>query len=186
MGSGLADEEMDIQLDPVQLGHVGVRRPEDKNQPAVDTDAKSDTSFDPLFDDDPDSLADEKILNNDLEQAISSNAMLGAISEPPTRSTIPPPKNAPPLLDSSSYAMYSPNILMTAYIDGQVVLWDRRAQTSGKGVGRLWMSEKTPPWCLSVSRECIPQHGHSFTSHSQGLLVCGRYSTVCRKTERHS
>jgi transcriptional activator SPT8 len=40
---------------------------------------------------------------------------------------------------------------MTAAIDGQIILWDKRVNTVGKGVGRLWMSEKTPPWCLSVN-----------------------------------
>lgn len=64
----------------------------------------------------------------------------------------PPPKNAPPLLDSSSYSNFSSDLLMTAFVDGQVVLWDRRVSTPGQGVGRLWMSEKTPPWCLSVRR----------------------------------
>jgi len=63
----------------------------------------------------------------------------------------PAPKNAPPILDASSYATFSQDIIMTAAMDGQVVLWDCRAPSGpGYGVGRLWMSEKTPPWCLSV------------------------------------
>jgi hypothetical protein len=33
-------------------------------------------------------------------------------------------------------------------------------QTSGTGVGRLWMSEKTPPWCLSVQSLLIFFAGH--------------------------
>ena len=64
---------------------------------------------------------------------------------------IPPPKNAPPLLDRNGYSNFSSDLLMTAYVDGQVILWDRRVSSPGRGVGRLWMSEKTPPWCLSVS-----------------------------------
>jgi transcriptional activator SPT8 len=63
---------------------------------------------------------------------------------------IAPPKNAPPLLEPMGYQSYSPDLLMTAFVDGQVVLWDRRVSSPGRGVGRLWMSEKTPPWCLSV------------------------------------
>jgi transcriptional activator SPT8 len=68
---------------------------------------------------------------------------------------IPPPKNAPPLLDRIGYSSFSSDLLMTAYVDGQVILWDRRVSSPGKGVGRLWMSEKTPPWCLSVSVPAI-------------------------------
>lgn len=57
-----------------------------------------------------------------------------------------------PLLDPVSYTNFSPDIFMTAAIDGQVALWDRRANAvSGRGVGRLEMGEKTPPWCISVS-----------------------------------
>ncbi len=131
-------------------------QPEGKEQPSQDSDAKSDISYDPLFDDDPDGAGD----GGDEKPPITTESTQGASNivqtlEPPlsTVSSIPPPKNAPPLLDPATYATYSPNVLMTAYIDGQVVLWDRRVQTPGKGVGRLWMSEKTPPWCLSVSLE---------------------------------
>ncbi|KAH6918514.1 WD40-repeat-containing domain protein [Coprinopsis sp. MPI-PUGE-AT-0042] len=63
---------------------------------------------------------------------------------------IAPPKNAPPLLEPMGYQTYSSDLLMTAFVDGQVVLWDRRVSSPGRGVGRLWMSEKTPPWCLSA------------------------------------
>ncbi|KAG6917974.1 hypothetical protein DXG01_017158 [Tephrocybe rancida] len=105
-----------------------------------ESDAKSDASFDPLFDDEPE---DESNILNDatINPQAPSKATLGQI---------PPPKNAPPLLDSVTYSAYSPDILMTASIDGQVLLWDQRVDTAGSGVGRLWMSEKTPPWCLSV------------------------------------
>jgi hypothetical protein len=72
----------------------------------------------------------------------------------------PAPKNAPPILDASSYAKFSRDIIMTAAMDGQVVLWDCRAASgAGYGVGRLWMGEKTPPWCLSV-RHHFPYQMH--------------------------
>ncbi|KAF7331824.1 MT-A70-domain-containing protein [Mycena kentingensis (nom. inval.)] len=99
------------------------------NQP-MDTDAKSDASFDPLFDDEPETTPQVK-------QQTGTPAL-------PSRAIA---HNAPPLLDSNINASFSPDILLTAAIDGQVMLWDRRAQNS---VGRLWMSEKTPPWCLSA------------------------------------
>ena len=128
----------------------------------VESDVRSDASFDPLFDDVP----EETPQSHSAIPTESKLAMPGGtqpqtpLSQTPLPQTplpqprpttfIPPPKNAPPLLDFASYSAYSPELLLTASIDGQVILWDRRVQTSGTGVGRLWMSEKTPPWCLSV------------------------------------
>jgi len=78
-------------------------------------------------------------------------ASLAVPSPKPPPLPAPAPKNAPPILDALSYTTFSKDIIMTAAVDGQVVLWDCRAPSSaGYGVGRLWMSEKTPPWCLSV------------------------------------
>lgn len=57
-------------------------------------------------------------------------------------------KNYTPILDPVSYREFSPDIFMTAGIDGQITLWDRRA--SSRGVGRLELPEKTAPWCMSV------------------------------------
>ncbi|KAG5645249.1 hypothetical protein DXG03_006666 [Asterophora parasitica] len=110
-----------------------------------DSDAKSDASFDPLFDDEPDdqklyTASDFNVQDSQQPQA-TPRATLGQI---------PPPKNAPPVLDSSNYSVYSPDLLMTASIDGQVIFWDRRVNTPGTGVGRLWMSEKTPPWRVGL------------------------------------
>ncbi|KAG8902961.1 Transcription factor spt8 [Tulasnella sp. 403] len=42
----------------------------------------------------------------------------------------------------------SMDVVMTAQIDGQVLLWDRRV---GTRTMRLEMGEKSPPWCVSVS-----------------------------------
>ncbi|KAF7301488.1 MT-A70-domain-containing protein [Mycena indigotica] len=109
----------------------------DSSNPAsqtMDADAKSDASFDPLFDDEPETPAEA--------------AVKPSLPALPTARAIA--HNAPPLLDSSINATLSPDILLTAAIDGQVMLWDRRVQTIGTGVGRLWMSDKTPPWCLSA------------------------------------
>ncbi|GLB34897.1 putative WD40 repeats [Lyophyllum shimeji] len=113
-------------------------------EPALNSDAKSDASFDPLFDDEADAPDHPKVdgaLQNPQTQYNAPRA---------TQSQSLAPKNAPPLLDPASYATFSPDLLLTASIDGQVILWDRRANTPGSGVGRLWMSEKTPPWCLSA------------------------------------
>lgn len=133
----------------------------------VDSDVRSDASFDPLFDDDPEeSQQSHSVIPTESQLAIPGDTqpqhpLPQAPPPPPPRpaaTSIPPPKNAPPLLNPISYSTYSPELLLTASIDGQVILWDRRVQTSGTGVGRLWMSEKTPPWCLSVrlfSFSCI-------------------------------
>lgn len=127
---------------------------DDRPEPMpMDSDARSDASFDPLFDDVPEEPIKQET-NNDFKSPIpSSNSQ--PLGRPPM-STKPPPKGAPPLLAPTDYSTYSPELLMTAFIDGQVILWDRRVSTSGKGVGRLWMSEKTPPWCLSVIHLSFP------------------------------
>lgn len=41
----------------------------------------------------------------------------------------------------------NPNIFLTASVDGQVLIWDRRAQKEATKVG---LPEKTPPWTLSA------------------------------------
>jgi transcriptional activator SPT8 len=128
--------------------------PDSSTQP--EPDAKSDISFDPLFDEDADGEPD------DIEPSTPALAIPG--TAPPSHAaplsqgrSLIPPKNAPPLLDPATYSTFSPDVLMTASIDGQVILWDRRVTSGGAsdgkgggGVGRLWMSDKTPPWCLSV------------------------------------
>jgi transcriptional activator SPT8 len=107
----------------------------------METDAKSDASFDPLFDDEPEDPPKSTIVNgsNPLQPLQPANA-----------STKAPPKGAPPLLDHERYKTFSPDILMTVAIDGQIMLWDKRVNSPGAGVGRLSIHEKTPPWCLSV------------------------------------
>ncbi|TCD64644.1 Transcription factor spt8 [Steccherinum ochraceum] len=127
--------------------------PAPASAPPQEEDAKSDTSFDPLFDDEPDADGDAGqskaggAANGDGGIAYPSHAQM------PQQRTVAAaiaPKNAPPVLDPLSYSTYSPDVLMVASIDGQIVLWDKRVHTPGRGVGRLWMSDKTPPWCVSA------------------------------------
>jgi transcriptional activator SPT8 len=153
----------------------------------MDVDAKSDTSYDPLFDDDPDSTAaadgndkkgsttDLQLPSSDSKPALVSLAMPGQGQQQPQtgRAAAIPPKNAPPLLDHNTYSTFSSDILMTSAIDGQVILWDRRVNTPGKGVGRLWMSDKTPPWCLSV---CLSFHPFCYTVISAFFLLISSIS----------
>lgn len=165
----------DVKPKMEQLGTDSVPPPSDTSQhvsssTTMDDDTKSDTSYDPLFDDAPD---------GDGEPDSETASQSAPSSQPPApapqfgmgypQSSNPQystqqslsqsrssygaiaPKNAPPVLDPTSYTSYSPDVLMVASIDGQIVLWDRRVSSPGAGVGRLWMSEKTPPWCVSVS-----------------------------------
>lgn len=135
--------------------------------PPRDEDEKSD--FDPLFDDDPD--------GDSLMQPIYAPpppAHPNPPAAPPAMPSYAPPpqqprqptvfRNAPgvpPVLDPVTYTAFSPDILMTAAIDGQVMLWDRRVHSPGQGVGRLPMGEKTRPWCVSVGhRSGFPRRLH--------------------------
>ncbi|OSX65309.1 hypothetical protein POSPLADRAFT_1136503, partial [Postia placenta MAD-698-R-SB12] len=128
-----------------QLTSIGVRPLQAPNaqhvQPqlypmpnAQDDDIKSETSYDPLFDEpdaDGEPDADDNPPPTILHHAVA-------------------PKGAPPVLDPLTYMTFSPDVIMTASIDGQIILWDVRVHAQGTGVGRLWMSEKTPPWCMSA------------------------------------
>jgi transcriptional activator SPT8 len=143
------------------------------NHKTQDADATSDASFDPLFDGEPDAegefdnenptpdefgafrsqapQGDGSITGNKASLAVPDAPNLGqqqAARSP--QHSVAPPKNAPPLLDAANSSTFSPDILMIGAIDGQIMLWDKRVNTPGTGVGRLWMSEKTPPWCVSV------------------------------------
>ncbi|CAL1704691.1 unnamed protein product [Somion occarium] len=131
-------------------------------EPPKDDEAKSEASFDPLFDDEPDADGEGETDHGSQPPPQPTSQPHGyqnqmPYTQPPQQMFQPPrgaaasaPKNAPPILDPMSYATYSPDLLMVASIDGQIVLWDKRVHTPGRGVGRLWMSEKTPPWCVSA------------------------------------
>lgn len=60
-----------------------------------------------------------------------------------------------PLLSPTSYKQFSDNVMLASFMDGQVMLVDRRVPSSGdegmRGVGRLSPGDKAPPWCMSVS-----------------------------------
>nr|VWO98652.1 Peptidyl-prolyl cis-trans isomerase (PPIase) (EC [Ganoderma boninense] len=123
--------------------------PQANQAPKQDDDVKSEASYDPLFDEpDADGEGDGPGAPNPFApfpghghgQPYSQHLGRGAIA----------PKGAPPVLDPTTYATFSPDLLMTAHVDGQVILWDRRVHSPGRGVGRLWMSEKTPPWLMSA------------------------------------
>lgn len=68
----------------------------------------------------------------------------------------PPVVKRTPVMDPVTYRDLSPDIFMTAGIDGQITIWDRRATTGG--VGRLELPEKTPPWCQSVGILLLLHH----------------------------
>lgn len=126
-----------------------------QSAPQKDEDEKSD--FDPLFDDEPDG---DFVLASDLKPQALPNAMATTPVVPSQFNQLQQNRQstvfrnapgAPPPLDPVSYSAFSPDILMTAAIDGQVMLWDRRVHTPGYGVGSLPLGEKTRPWCVSVN-----------------------------------
>lgn len=135
--------------------------PNEKDSTGRDDDAKSDGSYDPLFDEEPDAegeMDDLTTMNSQSHRA--TNESLNGFAFPQSgpgdgagmRGYTPTTRHmGAPSLTPTSYASYSPDVLMTASIDGSVLLWDRRTNTPTNGVGRLRMHEKTPPWCLSVS-----------------------------------
>ncbi|KAF8522259.1 WD40 repeat-like protein [Hysterangium stoloniferum] len=114
-------------------------------------DAKSEASYDPLFDGEPE-VENEQAGMPKSESTLSVPGVTPAtaVAKLPATAGIVPQSKKPtiPLLDPVTYGEFSMDILLAASIDGQVVLWDRRAQSS-RGVGRLEMGEKCPPWCLS-------------------------------------
>lgn len=138
--NGIKQEEVQMTGERNQSGTEVKREREE--------DAESSASFDPLFDDEPDSDAPP---TQPPPQAQAAYPTTPVVPQQPQRPAVAP-KNAPPILDPTSYTAFSADVLMTASIDGQVILWDRRVHSPGRGVGRLWMGEKTPPWCMSVRR----------------------------------
>jgi len=139
-------------MDDVQPTGDGMRDSDAAGGMGEGDDAKSDGSYDPLFDE-PEVDGVPALTNGSQDRGLDLS-LPGTVPNPQFNRHMPSstvPKNAPPLLDPHTYSTYSSDVLMTASIDGQIFLWDRRVETQGKGVGRLFMSERTPPWCVSVS-----------------------------------
>jgi transcriptional activator SPT8 len=141
---------------------------------------KSEASYDPLFDDEPEADVGQSDVQPKPEpsnlvlptNSTQPNGITTASQKPSVQAGLAPPPKKPtiPMLDPVTYGEYSSDILLAASIDGQVVLWDRRAQTHG-GVGRLEMSEKCPPWCLSVRALSTLYAAARRNCDSTGLLV---------------
>ncbi|KAF8478574.1 WD40 repeat-like protein [Russula ochroleuca] len=134
----------------------------------VDADAHSEA--DSLFGDEPDAEGEPDDTPGATPLAPPLLSIPSAVPSPkPLPIPAPAPKNAPLILDASSYARFSHDIIMTAAMDGQVVLWDCRAPSGASyGVGRLWMGEKTPPWCLSACWS--PNGGQIYAGRRNGTV----------------
>lgn len=180
------------------------------NMGTQEMDAKSDTSFDPLFDDEPDPDGDgdnnaggdggaDRAKACDKESAApgsyvglavpdvggSDPGLQGQQAGRSSQSSVAPPKNAPPLLSAENSSTFSADVLMISAIDGQIMLWDKRVNTPGKGVGRLWLSEKTPPWCVSVrTRSWVARLMDILADCFTGVLVDGWITDLRRTTKR--
>jgi len=148
-------------------------------------DSKSDGSYDPLFDE-PEADGIPEPTNGSQDRGLDLS-LPGTVPNAHFNRHMPSnavPKNAPPLLDPHTYSTYSSDVLMTASIDGQIFLWDRRVETQGKGVGRLFMSERTPPWCVSVCSSLLSRSPRIILT-SLGMLVGKRCPNLRWTEERH-
>jgi transcriptional activator SPT8 len=136
---------------------------------SMNSDAKSEASYDPLFDDPVDEMDGTPSLSLAPPDPFAGLISMGSSWPASSPSAAPPapvhpmlprqpvklaPK-MPPLLDASTSPDMSADLLMTASIDGQVMLWDKRVAShtgpGSRGVGRLEMNSGTPPWCVSVN-----------------------------------
>ncbi|KAI0273745.1 WD40-repeat-containing domain protein [Gloeopeniophorella convolvens] len=180
LGSGPPGRPSQSTAVEVTLGKTA-GPPEAQSHPS-DADADAQSEADSLFGDEPDAEGEPDIPPVAPASAPPPLSIPSAGPAPPTLAAsnvvpsprpppapAPAPKNAPPILDSPSYAAFSSDVIMTAAMDGQVVLWDCRVPSgAGHGVGRLWMSEKTPPWCLSACWS--PNGGQIFAGRRNGTV----------------
>ncbi|KAH7107500.1 WD40 repeat-like protein [Auriculariales sp. MPI-PUGE-AT-0066] len=135
-----------------QLAAVAVRptvAPSSSETEGVEeADARSENSFDDLFDgpDDDDATTSSRQNGADASQfalALPSTQASGSVHVSASNQA---PRGIPPL-SPHTYSDYSPDMLLTASIDGQVVIWDRRQRDKA---GRLDMGDRCPPWCISA------------------------------------
>ncbi|KAG8710651.1 Transcription factor spt8, partial [Ceratobasidium sp. 395] len=91
---------------PNGSGGATDRRPS-ASQPGGGSPRSENDDYDPLFDDDPDPDA-------------------AGEQDPGARGSTTAWRSGMPTLDPETYERYSHNILMTAAIDGQITIWDRR------------------------------------------------------------
>ncbi|GJJ12113.1 hypothetical protein Clacol_006354 [Clathrus columnatus] len=178
-----------------QQDMIGQGQDVDKNVtttkiPETETETKSEASYDPLFDEpEPengqqrDQGSQRPVESQQYQHHLSTKEENDSVlSLPRPNSEVPAVPKLPavqaglvplskkaaiPPLDPATYSKYSTDILLVASIDGQVVLWDRRAHPT-RGVGRLEMSERCPPWCLSA---CWSYDGsHIYAGRRNGTI----------------
>lgn len=152
------------------------------NTHGEEADGDTDNDYDPLFDDEgdgeaassanPASAPQSAVLPSQSNGVPPANASSAQTPFQLPGTNVPvangfqqhgsfrlPAKNSTPVLDPVTYHDFSPDIFMTSGIDGQITLWDRRTSASGRGLGRLDLPEKTPPWCISVRLPSVyPPH----------------------------
>lgn len=166
------DSSVTVQEDPTAAIKTG-------DTAAMDVDMEKPSrasSYDPLFDDE-DAEGEEAPPSAVPTKPNSPVPALAQPSAGPSRqplnlalpqtnghkangSALPPPTPATarfagaaatiPLLSSTSFKQFSDDIALASFMDGQVMLIDKRVQ-GGNGVGRLMPGDKAPPWCMSVS-----------------------------------
>jgi transcriptional activator SPT8 len=103
--------------------------------------------------------------------AVADTKIKPPIAKPAKHSTRPnvQGKQGLPTLTPATYRQFSDDVMLVSAIDGEVALHDRRI-SGNTLVGKLESSEKTPPWCMSVSQSLSWLHG---------LILIARTTQAC-------
>lgn len=162
-----------------------------------DTDAQSENSYDPLFDDDndgPEQMGEQGVDAegevNDLSTTSAPSAGLSlpgltlptapvpSTSQPskqaagaPAAAKLPEVKRVPlPSFQDAASPQSGEDVFLSAALDGECLIWDRRAAT--KEVRQLDIPKGSMPWTISVSS-------------GSGFLACGLI-VLCRPAGRQT
>ena len=166
-----------------------------------DVEAESENSYDPLFDDEgdgQDQTVDVEASGepNSLDTMSAPSAGLSlpgltlpaAPSSPGTQSK--PAPDAPaaaklpevsrvalPSYSDGSLPQLGEDIFLSAALDGECLIWDRRA--SSGAVRRLDIPKASSPWCISVSHAAAKGCTIADTPVRSGHLVARRDKRLC-------
>ncbi|KZV86553.1 WD40 repeat-like protein [Exidia glandulosa HHB12029] len=126
------------QLTAIAVRPFNVTPPTAGPSAQADSDARSEASFDDLFDEDE---------NSGSRPGSKAGGGPGLLLPSSQRNALAIGRGIAQL-EGPAYSEFSQDMLLTASIDGQIVLWDRRVRDRA---GRLDMGDKCPPWCISAS-----------------------------------
>jgi hypothetical protein len=87
-----------------------------------------------------------------------------------------------PSYSDGSVAQLGEDVFLSAALDGECLVWDRRA--SGGAARRLDIPKASSPWCISVSHAAAKVWMIADTPIRSGHLVARRDKRVCRTAQR--